>query len=219
MRTFTSTKRPNFLLNLSAVLDEALKKHNEVNYENKSGEQMATLTDDLRKEANRTETPKREMNKEEKEQAKRSKAIQSGELSMAICEALKQELTQYVKERKLLSLPQDNHYFYHCIYCPDEYRKKEKAHKSKYNRQYEETSDFQRSTMQRSYLNYYLPHCVFSKEECDILQAQLTEMFKKDGFRYSFKVEEFEYKIYDGWFGLAKETKSYGYTLDFTVEW
>ena len=73
--------------------------------------------------------------------------------------------------------------------------------------------------MQRSYLSYFLPHCVFSKEECDILQAQLTELFKKDGFRYSFKVEEFKYKIYDGWFGLSKETQRYGYTLDFAVEW
>ena len=219
MRTFTSTKRPNFLLNLSAVLDEALKKHNEANNENKSEEQMATFTDELRKEANRTETPKHELTKEEKEQAKRAKAIQSGELSTAIYEALKRELTQYVKERKLLNLPQDNQYSYHCIYRPDEYRKKEKAHKNKYNRQYEETSDYKRSTMQRSYLNYYLPHRVFSKDECDILQAQLAQLFKNDGFRYSFKIEEFKYKIYDGWFGLAKETISYGYTLDFTVEW
>lgn len=219
MRTFTSTKRPNFLLNLSAVLDETLKKHNDANNENKSKEQMATFTDELRKEAKRTETPKRELSKEEKEQAKRAKAIQSGELSAAIYEALKQELTQYVKERKLLNLPQDNQYSYHCIYHPDEYRKKEKAHKSKFNKQYEEYADFKRSSMQHSYLNYYLPHRVFSKEECDLLQAQLTELFKNDGFRYSFKIEEFKYKIYDGWFGFAKETINYGYTLDFTVKW
>lgn len=198
MRTFTSNQRPNILPNLSAVLDEALKKHNDANNENKLEEQMTTFTDELRKEANRTESPKCEMSKEEKEQAKRAKAIQSGELSTAIYEALKRELTQYVKGRKLLNLPQDNHYPYHCIYRPDEYRKKEKAHKSKYNKQYEETSDFKRSTMQRSYLSYFLPHCVFSKDECDILQAQLAELFKKDGFRYYFKIEEFKYKIYDG---------------------
>lgn len=219
MRTFTSNKRPNILHSLSEVLDEALKKHNDANNENNSEEQMATFTDELRKEANRTETPKREMSNEEKEQARRSKAIQSGELSTAIYEALKQELMQYIKERKLLNLPQDNNYSYHCIYRPDEYHKKEKAHKSKYNKHYEETSDFKRSSMQRSYLSYYLPHRVFSKEECDILQAQLAELFEADGFRYSFKVEEFKYKIYDGWFGLAKETQSYGYTLDFTVGW
>lgn len=180
---------------------------------------MATFTDELRKEAQRIETPKRELSQEEKGQQKRTEAIQSGKLSVEIYEKLKQEIMQYVKDCKLLNLPQDNHYSYHCIYRPDEYRKEEKAHRSKYNRQYEETSDFKRSTMQRSYLSYFLPHCVFSKKECDILQTQLAKLFEKDGFRYSFKVEEFKYKIYDGWFGLAKETKSYGYTLDFTVEW
>lgn len=219
MRTFTSTKRPNILPNLSAVLDEALKKHNEANSENKSEEQMATFTDELRKESRKTETPKHELSQEEKEQQKRAEAVRSGALSSATYEALRQELMRCVKERKLLNFPQDNHYSYHCIYHPEEYRKKEKAHKSKYNKQYEEYADFKRSTMQRSYLNCFLPHCVFSKEECDILQAQLTELFKKDGFKYSFKVEEFKYKIYDGWFGLAKETQSYGYTMDFTVEW
>ena len=185
----------------------------------KTEEKQVMFTDELRKESKRTETPKHELGQEEKEQQKRAEAVRSGALSSATYEALKQELMIYVKERKLLNLPQENRYAYHCIYCPNEYRKKEKAHKSKYNKQYEEYADFKRSTMQRSYLNYFLPHCVFSKEECDILQAQLTELFKKDGFKYSFKVEEFKYKIYDGWFGLAKETQSYGYTLDFTVEW
>lgn len=219
MRTFTSNKRPNILPNLSAVLDEALKKQNDANNENNSEEQMATFTDELRKESRKTETSKHELSQEEKEQQKRAEAVRSGALSSAIYEALKQELMRYVKERNILKLPQDNKYFYHCIYRPNEYRKKEKTHKSKYNKQYEECADFKRSSMQRSYLNYFLPHRVFSKEECDILQAQLAKSFEKDGFRYSFKVEEFKYKIYNGWFGLAKETQSYGYTLDFTVEW
>jgi len=221
MRTFTSTKRPNILHNLylSAVLDEALKKHHEANSENKSEEQMATFTYELRKESRKTETPKHELSQEENEQQKRAEAVRSGALSSAIYEALKQELMRYVKERNILKLPQDNIYFYHCIYRPNEYRKKEKTHKSKYNKQYEEYADFKRSTMQRSYLNCFLPHCVFSKEECDILQAQLAKSFEKDDFRYSFKVEEFKYKIYNGWFGLAKETQSYGYTIEFTVEW
>lgn len=219
MRTFTSNKRSIFLHDISAVLDEALKKHNETNTDNMAEEQMATFTYELRKESRKTETPKHEMSQEEKEQQKRAEAVRSGALSSATYEALKQELMRYVKERKLLNLPQENKYAYHCIYCPNEYRKKEKTHKSKYNKQYEEYADFKRSSMQHSYLNYFLPHRVFSKEECNILQWQLTELFEKDGFRYSFKVEEFKYKIYDGWFGLSKETQSYGYTLDFTVEW
>lgn len=91
---------------------------------------MAIFTDELRKEANRTETPKCELSQEEKENLKRTEAIQSSELSTAIYDALKQELMRYVKERKLLNLSQDNHYSYHCIYRPEEYRKKEKVHKA-----------------------------------------------------------------------------------------
>ena len=208
-------RRPRVFYNLSA-LEEVISQRNA---ESNTKEKQTMFTDELRKESKKNETPKHELSQEEKEQQKRAEAVRSGALSSAIYEALKQGLMRYVKERKLLNLPQENRYAYHCIYCPNEYRKKEKAHKSKYNKQYEETSDFKRSTMQRSYLNYFLHHRVFSKEECNILQAQLAESFKKDGFRYSFKTEEFKFKIYDGWFGLAKETESYGYTLDFTVEW
>ena len=208
-------RRPRVFYNLSA-LEEVISQRNA---ESNTKEKQTMFTDELRKESKKNETPKCELSQEEKENQKRAEAVRSGALSSATYEALKQELMQYVTERKLLNLPQDNHYSYHCIYHPEEYRKKEKVHKSKYNKQYEEYADFKRSSMQRSYLNYFLPHRVFSKEECNILQWQLTELFKKDGFQYSFKVEEFKYKIYDGWFGLAKETQSYGYTLDFTVGW
>ena len=108
------------------------------NAECKTEEKQVMFTDELRKESKRTETPKHELSQEEKEQQKRAEAVRSGALSSAIYEALKQELMRYVKERNLLNLPQDNHYSYHCIYHPEEYRKKEKVHKSKYNKQYEE---------------------------------------------------------------------------------
>ncbi len=145
--------------------------------------------------------------------------IENGAFVSGLYELIKQALIEEVRQAKLLGVSPANRYSATVIYDRNEYRKKEAAFNKKYRYRETDAQTEKRSEKQMAYLDYYLPHCVFSKQECIIIETQLSKLFLQDGFEYSFEVKEFKYKIYDGLLGLGKERKSYGYTIEFALSW
>lgn len=101
------------------------------------------------------------------------------------------------------------------LYQPEEYKQK----KANYDTAREKAADYRE--LNEEYYEFLLPHKVFAKEECDLIEAKLSELFTNDGLRYQFKREEVYYKHWEltteGWRVTAK--KFSGYILSFEVNW
>lgn len=101
------------------------------------------------------------------------------------------------------------------IFLPEEYEEKQAA----YEQARSEANDTHE--VQDQYYESMLPHKVFSKEECDSIEAQLSKLFSDDGLRYEFKRSEFYYRHWENTDGRWTVTskKLSGYTLSFVVKW
>ncbi len=189
------------------------------------------FTDELRKTANESVVPsKRTLTPKEQAEADKKEAISRGKLSNDFYEAMKASLLQEAKNAKMWEQlrgkqDNDNRHSFEIVYLPKEFERKDKEYRQNY-RDAETEYDYlkgeevpiRRSRKIQAYVDYYVPHKVFSKNECDLIQWQLARKLKEDGFHYSFTTKEFKRKICDG-LGLLVPYTSFGYTLELTVWW
>ncbi len=189
------------------------------------------FTDELNNIANEPlKSSKRILTKKEQEEANRKDAISRGLLVADFYELMKKRLINEVNTAKFFEklrgeIDHENRYSFEIVYKPDEFEKKDKEYRQNY-RDAETEYDYlkgeevpiRRSRKIQAYVDYYVPHKVFSKNECDLIQWQLARKLKEDGFYYSFTTKEFKRKICDG-LGLLVPTTSFGYTLNLTVWW
>lgn len=101
------------------------------------------------------------------------------------------------------------------LYQSEEYMRK----KADYDTARKKATDYRE--LNEEYYEFLLPHKVFTKEECDLIEGKLSEFFTNDGLRYQFKREEVYYKHWEftseGWHVTTK--KFSGYILSFEVNW
>lgn len=160
--------------------------------------------------------PKTPLSQEEIERQNRHQYIMSGEFSKFIIDKLKKNLLEEAENSRAYGFPIEKNHYFRCIYQEKAFRIKERKYQEEYN-DFDNTPS-NRIERKKKFLEYYLPHCVFDKEEKNCLKEQLQKELVADGFRVVFDIEEFKYKLCSG-FGLGVERKSYGYTINFTVYW
>ena len=176
-----------------------------------------TFAEELRSKEKEPLQPKPvKPSKEELEKQARYADINSGVLTKEFVTRIKKELLRDLDTSRLHKISMSRNYTFNCTYRPDQYKAKEKEYRTKYIYNCEE--DIQRKTKQKAYLNYFLPHRVFSLEEIELLKKQLSKALVAEGFRVAFEVKEFKFKICNG-MGLAIPKISYGYTMNITIHW
>ena len=176
-----------------------------------------TFVDELKaKEREPYQPPSPEPSEEELHLQKRHEYIASGGFTREIVDKLKRKLLDELEASRIFGSPMERYHTVRCIYEEREYRKKEREYNEKYSCSKEQGVD--KKERQRELLKYHLPHRVFDKNEIECLKKQLQIALVADGFKVSFDVKEFKYKICSG-LGLGVEKKSYGYTMNFTVRW
>ena len=167
------------------------------------------------KEPYKSQSPKAP-SKEEIEHKTRHEIIMSGLFGQGIIKTLKQDLWNDVETSQLYKSTMDRYRKRMCIFREKEYREKEKAFRSRYY--HDEDTIIGRKERKQSYLDYYLPHCVFDKDEVDFLKEQLQKELVLEGFKVTFDIQEFRFKVCNG-FGFGIKKILYGYTMKFTVHW
>ena len=154
--------------------------------------------------------------KEITEHQKRHENIMSGAFGREIINNLKQELLNEVDSARLFRSSIERNKSKRCIYQEKEFRKKEVQFRAKYY--HEEETVTEPKVRKQAYLDYYLPHCVFDKDEEEYLKRQLSKELLEEGFSVVFDIKEFYYKLCNG-LGLGIKKLFYGYTMSFTVHW
>ncbi len=183
------------------------------------------FTDELRAKEKEPlpKPPPKAPTQEELDRAERKETLKSGAATKEVYERVKKELLRSIELDKVLknatgnSKPDksDKYHTFTYIYKKDEYLKKEKAYHEKYCH-HNETEEYRKPfEKQDAFLAYYLPHCVFSFIEVELIKLQLAQLFKEDGFHFTFKDKEYKHNFWSGF----RESKSYGYTLNFTLWW
>ena len=176
-----------------------------------------TFVDKLKaKELEPYQPPTPEPSEEETERQKRHEYIMSGCFSRDIIDKLKRELLDELEASRIFGSLMEQYHTVRCIYEEREYRKKEREYNEKYS--CSEEKGVYKKQRQRELLKVHLPYRVFDKGEIECLKNQLQNALIADGFKISFEVKEFKYKICSG-LGFGLEKKSYGYTMSFTVRW
>ena len=154
--------------------------------------------------------------KEVIEHQKRHEYILSGAFGREIINSLKQELLNEVNAARLFQSSIERNKSKRCIYQEKEFRQKAAQFRSKYY--HEEETVAEPKVRKQAYLDYYLPHCVFDKNEVEYLKKQLNKELLAEGFSVVFDIKEFHYKLCNG-LGLGIKKLFYGYTVNFTVHW
>ncbi len=189
------------------------------------------FTDELNNIANEPlKNSKRILTKKEQDKADRKEAISNGKLSADFYELMKKSLIKEAEfERVFKAMHRefegDHRHSFEIVYKPDEFEKKDKDYRQNY-RDAETEYDYlkgeevpiRRSRKIQAFVDYFVLHKVFSKNECELIQWQLARKLKEDGFHYSFTTKEFKRKICDG-LGLLVPYTSFGYTISLTVWW
>ncbi len=175
-----------------------------------------TFVDELKAKEREPYCSAPEPSKEELEHQKRHEYIMSGDFARDIIDKLKCNLFDELEASRTFGTPMERYHTVRCIYEEREYRKKEREYHKKYSCSEEQGMD--KKERQRKLLKVHLPHRVFDKSEIECLKKQLQKSLVADGFKVSFDVKEFKYKICSG-LGLGVETKNYGYTMSFNVHW
>ena len=176
-----------------------------------------TFVDELKAKAREQyQPPSPEPSQEELHLQKRHEYIASGGFTREIVDKLKRELLDELEASRIFGSPMERYHTVRCIYEEREYRKKECEYNEKYSCSEEQGVD--KKQRQRDLLKVHLPYRDIDKSEIECLKRQLQNALVADGFRVSFDVKEFKYKICSG-LGLGVEKKSYGYTMSFTVHW
>ena len=142
--------------------------------------------------------------------------LMSGAFGREIINSLKQELLNEVNSAHLFHYSMERNKAKRCIYQEQEFRKKEAQFRSKYY--HEEETVTEPKARKQAYLDYYLPHCVFDKDEEEYLKRQLSKELLAEGFSVVLDIKEFHYKLCNG-LGLGVKKLFYGYTMSFTVRW
>lgn len=167
------------------------------------------------KEKVASEKPKTQT-KEEIEHQKRHEYIMSGQFGKEIVDSLKKELMSSAKISQMTRTTMERCRTQKCIYEEKEYRKKEHAFRNHYYHAAEAKED--QKTRRQKYIDHYVPHCVFHKDEVEHLKSQLQKILIEEGFRVAFDIQEFKFKVCNG-LALNLKKKTYGYTMNFTVRW
>ena len=182
----------------------------------KEVEHMTFVEELKKKEREPYKPPSPSPSKEEIEHQKRHQYIISGDFAKLIVDKMKQDLLDDLEFSRLFNCPMEKNHTVRCIYQEAEYQEKECEYQKKYY--YSEEIAAEKKERQLEFLKYYLPHCVFDKDEIDCLKLQLQKSLVSEGFYVAFDIKEFKYKVCSG-FGLGIEKKSYGYTMCFTIHW
>ena len=176
-----------------------------------------TFVEELKAKAREPyQPPSPEPSEEQLRLQKRHEYIASGGFTRDIVDKLKRELLDELEASRIFGSPMERYHTVRCIYEEREYRKKERKYNEKYSCSEEQGVD--KKERKRELLKYRLQHRVFDKGEIECLKKHLLKSLVADGFKVSFDVKEFKYKICSG-LGLGVEKKSYGYTMSFTVHW
>ncbi len=163
-----------------------------------------------------TDPPPPPPSKVDIEHQKRHEFIMSGALGREIISTMKKELLKDVEAARVFPSTVERNKTTRCIYQEKEYRKEETLFRAKFY--HDEGTESKPIVRKKAYLDYFLPHCVFDKDEVEYLQAQLKKDLVAEGFAIVFEIKEFHYKLCNG-LGLGIEKIFYGYTMNFTVRW